>query len=123
MAKTNFKHLKGTKVGDKEEVSSIYSVFCEGRKRARNLYVGSVKSNIGHLEASAGIAGLIKSILVLKTGVIPPQLNLIEPKTSLKLGERNITVSCLNYKILRLPTRRYHLDVNRSDNGVTGVLE
>ncbi|KAK2613079.1 hypothetical protein N8I77_000008 [Diaporthe amygdali] len=85
-------HGTGTKVGDKEEVSSIYSVFCEGRKRARNLYVGSVKSNIGHLEASAGIAGLIKSLLVLKSGVIPPQLNLIEPKASLKLGERNITI-------------------------------
>lgn len=55
--------------------------------------MGSVKSNIGHLEASAGIAGLIKSILVLKTGVIPPQLNLIDPKPSLKLDERNIRVS------------------------------
>lgn len=55
--------------------------------------MGSVKSNIGHLEASAGIAGLIKSILVLKTGVIPPQLNLIDPKPSLKLDERNIKVS------------------------------
>ena len=87
--------LQGTNVGDKEEVGSIYSVFCEGRNRAENLYVGSVKSNIGHLEASAGIAGLIKSLLVLKTGMIPPQLNLIEPKLSMKLAERNITVSRL----------------------------
>lgn len=84
---------QGTKIGDKEEIGSIYSVFCKDRHREKDLYVGSVKSNIGHLEASAGIAGLIKSLLVLKTGVIPPQLNLIEPKPSLKLDERNIKVS------------------------------
>lgn len=87
--------LQGTSVGDKEEVGSIYSVFCEGRNRTEGLHVGSVKSNIGHLEASAGIAGLIKSLLVLKTGIIPPQLNFIEPKSTLKLAERNITVSRL----------------------------
>ncbi|KAG8164134.1 hypothetical protein KVR01_006052 [Diaporthe batatas] len=93
-AQTNYveAHGTGTSVGDKEEVGSIYSVFCEGRTRAEDLYVGSVKSNIGHLEASAGIAGLIKSLLVLKTGIIPPQLNFIEPKSSLKLAERNITI-------------------------------
>lgn len=95
---------QGTKVGDKEEVGSIHSVFCEGRKRAQSLYVGSVKSNIGHLEASAGIAGLIKSILVLKTGVIPPQLNFVEPKASLRLGERNITVSRLNGNMVTFRT-------------------
>lgn len=87
---------QGTKIGDKEEIGSIYSVFCKDRHREKDLYVGSVKSNIGHLEASAGIAGLIKSLLVLKTGMIPPQLNLIEPKPSLKLDERNIKVSDLD---------------------------
>lgn len=92
---------QGTNVGDKEEVGSIYSVFCEGRNREEDLYVGSVKSNIGHLEASAGIAGLIKSLLVLKTGMIPPQLNFIEPKSSLKLTERNIMVSALTEALAR----------------------
>ncbi|KAI1636501.1 hypothetical protein F4809DRAFT_662452 [Biscogniauxia mediterranea] len=84
--------LYGTKAGDKAEIESIYKVFCEGKSRKSPLIVGSVKSNIGHLEAASGIAGLIKSILVLKKGSIPPNLDFVTPKPSLNLDERNITV-------------------------------
>lgn len=54
--------------------------------------MGSVKSNIGHLEASSGIAGLIKGIMIVKKGFIPPNLDLETPKPSLKLDERKIKV-------------------------------
>ena len=54
--------------------------------------MGSIKPNVGHLEATSGIAGLLKSILVLKHGHIPPNLDFIKPKPSLKLYERNIKV-------------------------------
>jgi acyl transferase domain-containing protein len=51
-----------------------------------------VKSNIGHLEAASGIAGLIKSTMILKMDQIPANLDLVELKPSLKLGERQIKV-------------------------------
>ncbi|KAI0599931.1 hypothetical protein F4775DRAFT_591035 [Biscogniauxia sp. FL1348] len=85
-------HGTGTQVGDNAEIESIFKVFCEGKSRESPLVVGSVKSNIGHLEAASGIASLIKSILVLKKGFIPPNLDFVTPKPSLNLGERNIKV-------------------------------
>lgn len=85
-------HGTGTQVGDKEEVGAIFKTFCEGRDRAHDLAVGSVKANIGHLEASAGIAGLLKSIIVLRTGLVPPQLNIVKLKPQLRLHERNIKI-------------------------------
>ncbi|CAN8099843.1 unnamed protein product [Discula destructiva] len=85
-------HGTGTQVGDKQEVGAIFSVFCEGKDRPNDLAVGSVKANIGHLEATAGIAGLLKSIIVLRSGLVPPQLNIVKLKPQLKLHERNILI-------------------------------
>lgn len=85
-------HGTGTEVGDKAEVQSLGNVFGE-KPRSRNLYVGSVKTNIGHLEAASGLAGLVKAVLVLKKQQIPPHLNYIEPKPGLRLDERQISVS------------------------------
>ncbi|SPO07730.1 related to polyketide synthase [Cephalotrichum gorgonifer] len=84
-------HGTGTEVGDNAEAQSLGNVFGK-RPRARNLYVGSVKTNIGHLEAASGLAGLIKAVLVLKKQQIPPNLNYIEPKPGLRLDERQISV-------------------------------
>lgn len=68
-------------------------MFCEDTERKSDIYVGSVKSNIGHLEASSGIAGLIKGIMIVKKGMIPPNIDLETPKPSLKLDERKIKVN------------------------------
>src|SRR6201999_2565606 len=62
--------------GDPIEIGAIGSVFSSGRDRRRPLIVGSVKTNIGHLEAAAGIAGVAKVILSLQRGTIPPNLHL-----------------------------------------------
>lgn len=78
--------------GDSAEISSIAEVFCSEGKRQGDLYVGSIKSNIGHLEASSGVAGLLKAILILKHGAIPPNIDFIKPKPTLYLEERNIKV-------------------------------
>ncbi|ESU11810.1 hypothetical protein FGSG_05794 [Fusarium graminearum PH-1] len=83
-------HGTGTQAGDREEIGSISKVFCEDSGRTDDLYIGSVKTNIGHLEATSGIAGLLKSILILKHGQIPATLNFIKPKPSLKLYEKKI---------------------------------
>lgn len=96
-------HGTGTKAGDIAEVQSLGNVFTE-KTRTRNLYVGSVKTNIGHTEATSGLAGLIKSILVLKHQKIPPNLNFIEPKPGLNLDERQISVITL----MRLHDMHHH---------------
>ncbi|KAK3382595.1 fatty acid synthase S-acetyltransferase [Lasiosphaeria ovina] len=65
-------HGTGTPVGDPLEMKAIGKVFRNSRSTEEPLYVGSVKANIGHLEGSSGLAGVIKSILALEKGVIPP---------------------------------------------------
>jgi len=65
-------HGPGTPVGDPIEVSALGGVLCADRATDRPLSIGSVKTNIGHTEAAAGLAGLIKVALALKQGQLPP---------------------------------------------------
>ena len=88
-------HGTGTKAGDEAEMKAISNVFCPGRKDP--LYIGSLKSNIGHLEASSGIAGLIKAVLVVENKMIPPNINFQVPKPDLLLDEW-----CIKVKLLAL---------------------
>lgn len=71
-------HGTGTSLGDPIEVESLKTVLLPDRTNDETCVLGSVKTNIGHLEAAAGIAGLIKAALVLKYGVIPAHLHLKE---------------------------------------------
>jgi acyl transferase domain-containing protein/acyl carrier protein len=84
-------HGAGTPVGDPIEADAIGEVYGAGRAGADRCPMGSVKTNIGHLEAAAGIAGLIKAALCLKHNLVPPHLNLVElnPQIDLdRLGMR-----------------------------------
>lgn len=74
-------HGTGTSLGDPIEINALRNVL--GKQREDTLYVGSVKTNIGHLEAAAGIAGLIKSVLAIKHQSIPPSLNYQTPNPSI----------------------------------------
>ncbi|KAI1171949.1 hypothetical protein F4777DRAFT_593267 [Nemania sp. FL0916] len=65
-------HGTGTTIGDSTEAQAIGKVFSAHRTTDNPLFVGSLKANIGHLESTAGIAGIIKAIMVLEKGVIPP---------------------------------------------------
>ncbi|KAL8653433.1 MAG: hypothetical protein Q9226_003851 [Calogaya cf. arnoldii] len=86
-------HGTGTSAGDPLEVASIGSVFDRTRQdRSVPLYIGSVKPNIGHLEAGAGLAGLIKTVLTLEAGIIPPNINYVSANPKLRLEERNFVV-------------------------------
>ena len=71
-------HGTGTSLGDPIEVGSLGKVF-GGRAKDEPLWIASVKTNIGHLEAAAGIAGLIKVALSLQQGEIPPHLHFEKP--------------------------------------------
>jgi acyl transferase domain-containing protein/short-subunit dehydrogenase len=68
-------HGSGTQLGDPIEMMAIAKALCLGRLKENPLFVGSVKSNMGHLEASAGIAGLIKAVLCVKNKRIPAHLH------------------------------------------------
>jgi len=70
-------HGTGTKIGDPIEISAIQNTVAKDRKSI--CFLGSVKSNLGHLESASGIAGLIKSVLILNNGIIPPNLHFNQP--------------------------------------------
>ncbi|MXX89418.1 MAG: SDR family NAD(P)-dependent oxidoreductase [Boseongicola sp. SB0665_bin_10] len=75
-------HGTGTAVGDPIEINAVARVYGKGRKADQPLLVGSVKTNLGHLESAAGIAGLIKAVLVMQRGVIPKHLHFRDPNPS-----------------------------------------
>ena len=72
-------HGTGTAVGDPVELEAVSEVYCKGRDADNPLLIGSVKTNIGHLESAAGIAGLIKAAMALKHRRIPKQLHFNDP--------------------------------------------
>ncbi|KAL8705707.1 MAG: hypothetical protein Q9201_001182 [Fulgogasparrea decipioides] len=76
-------HGTGTDVGDIAEMRSIITTY--SHNRVDPLYVGSIKSNIGHLESVSGLAGLLKAALVIEKGCIPPQADLAHFKPGLGL--------------------------------------
>jgi acyl transferase domain-containing protein/NADPH:quinone reductase-like Zn-dependent oxidoreductase/acyl carrier protein len=71
-------HGTGTPLGDAVELNALAQVF-DTSHRADPLYVGSIKSNVGHLEAAAGLAGLIKTVLAINHGRILPNLHFSQP--------------------------------------------
>ncbi|MEU3355415.1 SDR family NAD(P)-dependent oxidoreductase [Streptomyces sp. NPDC037389] len=72
-------HGTGTPVGDPIELGAINDVFAESHTRENPLMVGSVKTNLGHMEPASGVVGVIKTVLQLRSGTIYPHLNLTTP--------------------------------------------
>ena len=72
-------HGTGTSLGDPIEVQALGAAYCQGRTHSNPLFIGALKSNIGHLEGAAGIAGLLKVVLAIQNGEIPPSLHVKNP--------------------------------------------
>ncbi len=72
-------HGTATELGDPIEFAALERVFRAGTARRQFCAIGSLKSNIGHLDAAAGVAGLIKTVLALEHKAIPPSINFEEP--------------------------------------------
>ncbi|AEI43015.1 polyketide synthase PksE [Paenibacillus mucilaginosus KNP414] len=85
-------HGTGTPVGDPIEANALGRILSRGRDAASPCYIGSVKTNFGHTEAAAGIAGLIKTALSLKHRLIPPHLHLQQPNPQIRFGEHLLQV-------------------------------
>jgi acyl transferase domain-containing protein len=81
----------GTIVGDKAEASAFATTI--GKDHTENIIVGSVKSNLGHIENASGLASVIKTILAIENGVIPPVPTFEKPSEQLPLDQMGITVS------------------------------
>jgi acyl transferase domain-containing protein/NADPH:quinone reductase-like Zn-dependent oxidoreductase/NADP-dependent 3-hydroxy acid dehydrogenase YdfG/acyl carrier protein len=90
-------HGTGTSVGDPIEIEAIGRVYGAGRSDANRLLVGSIKSNIGHMEPASGMAGLIKAVLSLQHREIPPSIHSSVLNPKLVLDKHHI-------EIVRQPT-------------------
>ena len=88
-------HATSTLIGDPTECAAIANVYGDGSKRPQSepCYIGSIKSNIGHLEAGAGVMGFIKAMLVLQNELIPPQANLSTLNSRIEWTKFSLKVS------------------------------
>ncbi|MCA9537840.1 MAG: AMP-binding protein, partial [Myxococcales bacterium] len=80
-------HGTGTSLGDPIEVGAITDVFGADRAAHDSLWLGAVKTNIGHLESASGVAGLIKGVLAIEHGAIPANLHLETPSPHIAWAE------------------------------------
>ena len=90
-------HGTGTELGDPIEVNAAAAAYCAKRTQQNPLLIGSVKTNIGHLEAAAGMAGIIKVLLAMQNSSIPGQMNFETPNP-------HIPWSDIPVKVLTEPT-------------------
>ena len=86
-------HGTGTQAGDPKEAQALDAVLSRGRRAGQQCLVGSVKTNIGHLEAAAGVAGLIKAALCVKHGKVPPSLHFKNPNPNIPFDSMCIRVA------------------------------
>jgi phthiocerol/phenolphthiocerol synthesis type-I polyketide synthase E len=86
-------HGTGTSLGDPIEVAALTKAFRLGTSLRQFCALGGLKGNIGHLEVAAGVAGLIKAILVVENGEIPPTLNFSAPNPRIDFNSSPFYVS------------------------------
>ncbi|KAK4168184.1 hypothetical protein QBC43DRAFT_309829 [Cladorrhinum sp. PSN259] len=123
-------HGTGTQAGDHEEIQSVMNVFAPLTKRRSSknpLYIGAVKSNVGHSEAAAGVTALMKVLLMMKKNAIPPHVgikNSLNPKFPKDMDKRNLNIALTKQEWPRLPGKKRLAAVNNfsAAGGNTAVI-
>ncbi|HAS83312.1 MAG TPA: hypothetical protein DCS43_11730, partial [Verrucomicrobia bacterium] len=85
-------HGTGTRLGDPVELRALGAVFAKSHSNEQPLRIGSLKTNFGHMESAAGIAGLIKAVLCVRYGEIPPHLHFKTPNPHIPWSELPIKI-------------------------------
>ena len=112
-------HGAGSALGDPIEVQAAAAVYGRERDQDRPLLIGSVKTNVGHLESAAGVAGLIKVVLAMRHGVIPKHLHFREPNPLLDWDRLPVRVVAEATQWPRSPDRPLRAGV--SAFGISGT--
>ena len=119
-------HGTGTQAGDSAEIESVSSVFNGAERRITPLYIGAVKSNIGHCEAAAGVVSLIKAVLMLQNNIIPPHCGIktvINAKFAERVGQSlKIPDAALPFQIKDRPRSIMINNFNATGGNTTLVL-
>ncbi|HEX7239518.1 MAG TPA: beta-ketoacyl synthase N-terminal-like domain-containing protein [Longimicrobiaceae bacterium] len=86
-------HGSGTPLGDSIEIAALREVFADGSRGAGTCALGSAKSNLGHCNAAAGVAGLLKAVLAVREGVVPPTVHFRAADPKLELDSTPLYVN------------------------------
>lgn len=92
-------HGTGTAIGDPTEARAIGETYGAPREADQRVIIGSIKSNIGHMEAGAGVAGIIKAVLTLHHGETSPLANLQKPNSAIPFNELKVQLSDQAYPL------------------------
>ncbi|KAJ6013440.1 hypothetical protein N7540_008031 [Penicillium herquei] len=111
-------HGTGTKVGDPLEARALHAVFGKGRTPKDPLFIGSLKSNIGHLEGSSGVVSVIKTTLMLERGFVLPNCNYDKPNEEIPMDKWNMKVP---KKLVPWPRGKTYASVNNFGFGGTNA--
>ena len=98
-------HGTGTRVGDPAEAFAIGETLAQ--KRSRPLPIGSIKTNLGHLEPASGLVGTLKAILALEHDVLPQSLHCVEPNPDIPFDELNLKIATTPQPLPRVAGGRY----------------